>query len=220
MPTRKRPKDEEELQKREVVGIIRASRFVRKYAHSHKKIDIEILKKIHKEIFKDAWPEIAGKYRQEDLKITHSRHLPPHFTEVPNLMKAADLKFCKLLKNLGNADGILHDRNQDEETLIDTIDSIIEAAAWIHHTITYIHPFREGNGRTARLATNLVLERYGLMGISIKVERENKNRYRKALSQIDKRGDYEPLKNLIYEGLEERFAGVAVKYYAIKDKKK
>lgn len=33
--------------------------------------------------------------------------------------------------------------------------------------------FREGNGRTARLATNLILERYELVGISIKIEQGN-----------------------------------------------
>ena len=32
----KRQRTEEELQKGEAIGVIRASRFVRKYAHSHK----------------------------------------------------------------------------------------------------------------------------------------------------------------------------------------
>jgi len=63
------------------------------------------------------------------------------------------------------------------------------------------------------LASNLILERYGLVGISIKVEKENKNRYQKALAQIDKFQDYEPLMELIYEDLVERYHGVAIKYY-------
>lgn len=49
-----RPKNEEELQKREAVGVIRASRFVRKYAKSHKPITVAGIRAIHKEIFKDA----------------------------------------------------------------------------------------------------------------------------------------------------------------------
>ena len=56
----KRPYNEEELQRREAIGIIRASRFVRRYAHAHKLITIQIISDIHKEIFADAWPEIAG----------------------------------------------------------------------------------------------------------------------------------------------------------------
>lgn len=63
-----------------------------------------------------------------------------------------------------------------------------------------------------RFAGNLILERYGLVGISIKIEKENKNRYRQALSQIDTVKDYEPLKTLIYEGLTERYEGVNMKY--------
>ena len=63
------------------------------------------------------------------------------------------------------------------------------------------------------MASNLILERYGLVGISIKVEKENKNRYQKALAQIDKFQDYEPLMELIYEDLVERYHGVAIKYY-------
>jgi len=56
-----RPQDEEELQKREAIGIIRASRFIRKYARSHKEINIQTICEVHHEIFKEAWPEIAGK---------------------------------------------------------------------------------------------------------------------------------------------------------------
>ncbi|MBI5221334.1 MAG: hypothetical protein HY979_00825, partial [Candidatus Magasanikbacteria bacterium] len=57
---------------------------------------------------------------------------------------------------------------------------------------------------------------YGLVGISIRIEKENKNRYRQALSQIDQQGDYKPLEALIYEGLLERYDGVEMKYYNIK----
>ncbi len=220
MSRQARPSDKKELQKREAIGIIRASRFVRKYAHSRKEINVETIKKIHKEIFNDAWHEIAGEYRKEDLRISDSKHLPPHFSKVPNLMSDVDSELQKKLGKLGIADGILHDGDQSVEKMLKTIESVVTVAAWVHHKITYIHPFREGNGRTARLTANLVLERFGLMGISVKVEKENKNRYRKALSQIDAAGDYEPLKDLIYEGLEERFDGVAVKYYNIRDDNK
>ena len=70
-----RPQTEEELQTREAIGVIRASRFVRKYAHSHKTISMGTVCEVHQEIFKEAWHEIAGKYRDENLKITHSKHL-------------------------------------------------------------------------------------------------------------------------------------------------
>ena len=88
-----RPQNEEELQRREAVGVIRASRFVRQYARSHQPITIQTVCEIHKEIFKDAWPEIAGVWREENLEIDGSKHLPPHHSDVHNKMVKADEDF-------------------------------------------------------------------------------------------------------------------------------
>jgi len=211
-----RPTDERDLQKREAIGIIRASRFIRKYARSNKPINFDIICQIHREIFKTAWPEIAGKFRTENLKITHSKHLPPHHSRIIERIKTAELELSEYLKKIERAEGVILDMNNPTDEVIATIENVVKTAAWLHHIITYIHPFREGNGRTARLAANLILERYGLIGISIKIEKENKDNYCQALSQIDQRQDYEPLINLISEGLIERYNGVPVKYYDCK----
>lgn len=210
-----RPKDEEELQKREAIGVIRASRFVRKYAQSHKKINVETICNIHKEIFKDAWPEIAGRYRQEELSITDSDLVLPHPNEIHQLMVQFDLDIEKHIDELKDCEGQIFNLSNNEvtEEVIDCITKVIHATSWIHHSITFIHPFREGNGRTARLTANLILERYGLVGISVKLEKENKNAYRRALSQIDKHKDYEPLESIISEGIVDRYEGVTIKYY-------
>lgn len=208
-----RPKSGDDLQKREAAGVIRASRFIRKYAHSYKKINADTIMTIHKEIFKEAWPEIAGQFRTENLKISGSKHLPPHFSQIPKRFTKMNDGFQQKIEELKMAKGILLTSNEPSDGALAEIDKVIETAAWIHHQITYIHPFREGNGRTARLAANLILERYGLVGISIKIERENKQRYCKSLAQIDKNEDYQPLISLITEGLIDRYNNVAVKYY-------
>ena len=44
----------------------------------------------------------------------------------------------------------------------DGLQAVIELAAWTHSEWVRIHPFRNGNGRTARILTNAVLMRYGL----------------------------------------------------------
>lgn len=209
--------NEEKLhQQREAIGVIRASRFIRKYARSRKPITFETISQIHKEIFKDAWPEIAGKYRQENLEIANSKHLPPHYSVVPQMTKIADDELRQRLSTLKTLEAVFIKKKEITEEITNMISGIIAVAAWLHHKIAYIHPFREGNGRTARLATNLILERYGLVGISIRIERENKNKYCQALAQIDQQGDYEPLKDLIENGLLERYEGIAVKYYKVK----
>lgn len=210
-----RPHNEEELQKREAIGVIRASRFVRKYARSHKQICASTICEIHREIFREAWSEIAGVYRIEDLKITDSKHKPPHFSKVSFEMQKMDLELETKLRTLETAEGDIETIDSNSDTAMDSVDRVIRVAAWLHHQITFIHPFREGNGRTARLAANLILERFGLVGISIKVEKENKNRYRKSLAQIDQHHDYEPLVEMMYEGLMDRYDGVVVKYYDV-----
>lgn len=213
MPT-SRPKNEEELQKREAVGVIRASRFVRRYAQSHKEINVATICAIHKEIFKNAWPEIAGKYRDENLSISGSDLLLPHHATINELMENLNNNLAESAKDLKDCEGyILEIPKKITDEAIKCVGKVIHTAAWLHHAITMIHPFREGNGRTARLAGNLILERYGLVGISVKIEKENKNGYCKALMQIDKHQDYEPLEAIISEGIIDRYNGVSVKYY-------
>jgi Fic/DOC family len=44
----------------------------------------------------------------------------------------------------------------------DGLSAVIELAGWAHAQWVRIHPFANGNGRTARLWANLILMRYGL----------------------------------------------------------
>lgn len=209
-----RPKNEEELQKREAIGVIRASRFVRMYAKSHKAITVETICAIHKEIFREAWPEIAGIFRDEELSIADSDLQLPHPSRVHGLMKELNIDLEKRILGLKECEGhILELKNTMTDEAVECIGKVLNTTSWLHHIITAIHPFREGNGRTARLAGNLILERYGLVGISVKLEKENKNEYRNALQQIDKHKDYEPLEDIISEGIIDRYNGVALKYY-------
>ena len=65
----------------------------------------------------------------------------------------------------------------------------IELAAIFHHRIVFIHPFFDGNGRTARLAMNLILMQKGYpLVVMLKNDRK---RYYDSLVKAD-RGDYLP----------------------------
>lgn len=68
--------------------------------------------------------------------------------------------------------------------------SAISFAAWLHHEFVMIHPFSDGNGRTARLLVNYLLMRQGYPPLI--VETENKDRYFAALRRADG-GDLESL---------------------------
>jgi len=70
----------------------------------------------------------------------------------------------------------------------------IEIAAKLHHEFVLIHPFGDGNGRTARLLVNYILMNAGYP--SIIVPAPEKDRYLAALRQADA-GDLQPLTDFL-----------------------
>jgi Fic family protein len=63
-------------------------------------------------------------------------------------------------------------------------------AAWIHHALTQIHPFQDGNGRIARLLASLILIKNNLFPLT--VQRNEKKKYIDALESADN-GTSQPL---------------------------
>jgi len=75
----------------------------------------------------------------------------------------------------------------------------IELATIFHHKLVWIHPFFDGNGRTVRLAMNLLLMRKGFPpAIILKNDRK---KYYDALNQANK-GNYQKLTLLMAQSLE------------------
>jgi Fic family protein len=64
-----------------------------------------------------------------------------------------------------------------------TIADPVECAAKLHHGISSIHPFADGNGRAARLAMNFVLIAAGYPPVSIATDQ--RHAYYNALEAAD-----------------------------------
>lgn len=73
----------------------------------------------------------------------------------------------------------------------------IATASAAHIEFTQIHPFEDGNGRTARLVMNLILRRSGYP-IAI-ITRDHRQRYYDALDTADEAGDITPFMSLLIE---------------------
>ena len=71
----------------------------------------------------------------------------------------------------------------------------------LHAWLTHIHPFTDGNGRTARAIMNLELIRAGLPSVIIR--RRDRLRYYDALAESDLGGDLEPVSELILARAED-----------------
>lgn len=82
-------------------------------------------------------------------------------TPSSKVAQACDAFFSRLNAVLDALDALwplerLDDLNEDG------LHAVVDAAAWAHVEWIRIHPFANGNGRTARLLANSILERYGL----------------------------------------------------------
>ncbi|HSX11496.1 MAG TPA: Fic family protein [Chlamydiales bacterium] len=94
----------------------------------------------------------AGKYRTSRAVITGSKYPLPKPAELSNLMKEFILRLERLRKE----------------------NHPVQAAALAHKEFVFIHPFIDGNGRTARLLMNLILlqEHYSIAIIPPVTRRE------------------------------------------------
>lgn len=112
--------------------------------------------------------QFGGRYREEPIYV--GNHIPPHFKDVPNQMD----RFFSLI--------------HENWTTIDHPTYLPAYALW---RLNWIHPFVEGNGRTARAACYyLICVRQGrlLGGKKIVPERirENRQPYYDALKEADR----------------------------------
>lgn len=112
--------------------------------------------------------QLGGRYREQPIYV--GNHIPPHFKDVPAHM---DQFFSIIHENWDNMDGPT------------------ELAAFALWRLNWIHPFIEGNGRTARAACYyLMCLRYGDIIPKKKIVperiRENRTPYYAALKAADK----------------------------------
>jgi Fic family protein len=156
----------------DVLGLHEANLFARMLAKEYaeearplREVDIRTLHQI-------AVPSeaFAGEYRSEPVTIAGSGHVPPHFSDVPRQMQ-------ELVAWL------------NETTSLPPL-----AASVVHSWLTIIHPFKDGNGRVARLLANVVLLRAGWP--SLIVRSSDRLQYLDALAASDEGGDLLPLFDL------------------------
>ena len=123
------------------------------------------IKNIHQLILRGIDDKNAGKYREKNVRITGAEHIPPDYLMVRELME-------KLISNYKEWD---------------KYHPIIKASL-LHGEFVKIHPFIDGNGRTARLLMNLSLMNSGYLPIIIK--KEDRLVYYNALDKAHTTNDY------------------------------
>ena len=123
----------------EAVGHIHAIDYLEALVQRDEALTERTLKEIHNLILRNIDRANAGTYRRMNVLISGAGHIPPPAERVPEKMES-------FFQWYGAARGELHP---------------VEFAARVHADFVNIHPFKDGNGRTARLIMNLELMRAG-----------------------------------------------------------
>jgi fido (protein-threonine AMPylation protein)/DNA-binding XRE family transcriptional regulator len=116
---------------------------------------------IHNLILRGIDVNNAGRYRNVQVMIKGSKHLPPQPYLVAKQMEEMYIWY-------NNNKKVLHP---------------ILLAAEMHERLVTIHPFIDGNGRTSRLLMNLILLQHGYVIANIKGDNTNRLSYYNALEK-------------------------------------
>lgn len=151
----------------EAINHAEAIDYIRDFARNDIEISERTIKEIHSLILHGIDRDNAGRYRTVPVMISGSRHLPPQPYLIGKQMEDFMVKFQEM------------EARKSHPVLI---------AAYLHDELVRVHPFIDGNGRTARLLMNLYLLRNGYTIVNLKGSNEAKISYYKALevSHMDK----------------------------------
>lgn len=137
------------VEHQEAINHARAFDYIVKLVEEKQKISLEkVILDIHSLILDKINDDYRGRYRDVPVRIQGSSVILPNYMKIPDEM---DEFFKKMKKN-------------------ENIFSVPEQASLAHFELVRIHPFIDGNGRTARLLMNYILLKNNFAPALIKKE--------------------------------------------------
>lgn len=150
--------------------------YIKELAQQKHKLDNEVIKDIHSLILKKIDQKNAGVWRTVPVKIAGS-----------------DVQLSEPVQ-------IKEDMKAFEKWLVSSADHPIVKAAQAHLKFVTVHPFIDGNGRTARLLMNLILLQNGYP-IAV-IANKDRAAYITALEKAQKTGDASDFERLVCEAVD------------------
>ena len=136
---------------------------------------------LHQRILSGIDTQNAGFYRNVPVRLSGSRTVLPNPRKVPDLMSA------------------FHQWLQSKQKV-----HPVDLAAEAHYRLVTIHPFIDGNGRTARLLMNLILMCHGYPPAIIR--KNERGKYLDALEKAQTGGSHDDYLQLIYRAVDRSLA--------------
>jgi len=132
------------------------------------------IRSIHQLVLKEIDNDNAGRYRTENIIISGATHIPPDYVLVRDQME-------QLIVSLNGWAKKYHP---------------LVVAALLHGEFVKIHPFVDGNGRTARLLMNFIAMKNGFPPLVIK--KEQRFEYYDALDIAHTKKDYTAFVDIVF----------------------
>ena len=127
------------------------------------------------------YPDFGGRLRQNNTLVMGAKFETIDYRNIAKELDKLEIEIKKLSEAKDNI----------------PISEFIKCVARIHHRITVIHPFADGNGRTSRAFMNMQLISANLPPVYIKIE--DKQAYVDALHRVDACGNYDELYEIIFK---------------------
>lgn len=164
------------LDEAEAEGLIRAENYLYDLPEETE-FTVALLLDLHRVAFGRVY-DWAGHYRRSNPNV--GDFLPPAFQQVPTLL----YQFAEEVQY------------RQQSTHIEA--ELAALLAYAHHRFVAIHPFTNGNGRTARLLTNFLAFRYGYQEVELyqRAAGEGREVYLRAI-KAGNSFDYQALEQLI-----------------------
>ena len=171
----------------EVAGLTFAYDYV--FRESETALSIYDAKHLNEMLFCTApCPEYGGRYRESNTLVLGAKFETVDYQKIPEEMYFLDKDIKKLMDE---CDGL-------------SLSEYIERVIQIHHRMTVIHAFRDGNGRTTRAFANMMLLKRHVSPVFFK--NQEKNEYKEALKIADTTGLYELLYERFFKSILNSFA--------------
>ncbi len=155
----------------------RAINLLYKMVERRETLSIHEILSLHGLVLNSIEEEFAGRLRNGGVRISGANFVPPNAVKVSGLM-----------------DDLVTFIKENPLNL-----NVVELAAVFHHRFVWIHPFFDGNGRTVRLAMNLLLMTHGFPPAIILTN--DRIKYYTALNDANK-GHYGKLMLLMSQAIE------------------
>ncbi len=169
--------DKQAIEQSEFEGFLFAELTLTDELSNKTRFNVKYIKKIHKLALSHLY-SFAGKYRT--VNMSKGGFLFPAAQFISRNMNAFDNEILSTIPN----------KYTEKESLIKDI-------AKVHGELLFIHPFREGNGRTARVLANLMARKQGYKGLNF--DFIDKKMFQKYVSAVQAVADknYLPMEMII-----------------------